>query len=350
MARCGLGGRLAPIAGPSERADVRVVHLIGDMALGGAQRQLRALASQGAGEHVVVTWRCQPHPLAEGLRHEPLTKTQRLDPRFPARLRAHLRALCPDVVHAWLNPASAWAALASRGERWALLTSELVLRTPPAALWPHALADASVADSLAALRRLPSRRARYVAPGVGPAPEALARPERAPPSPFALVLGSVHPDKGQLHAVAAAARAGMPLALVGPVGDPAYLARVVAAGGRWFGPTQRPWDWLASAALVVLPSLTESAPNVVLEALALGKAVVASAVGDVPALLGAGRYGQLVAPGDEAALADALRAPPSPHAEAPAWVERRYGRERMLHDYAAVYAELFALRGRGGAP
>lgn len=57
---------------------------------------------------------------------------------------------------------------------------------------------------------------------------------------------------------------------------------------------------------LVLPSLTEGMPLVVLEAMARGIPIVASAVGDVPRLLGHAIHARLVPPGDELALATAL--------------------------------------------
>lgn len=63
--------------------------------------------------------------------------------------------------------------------------------------------------------------------------------------------------------------------------------------------------WMAAANLVTLPSYMEGCPNVVLEALASGRPVVATKVGGIPEILGE-ECGRLVAPRDAAALADAL--------------------------------------------
>lgn len=63
---------------------------------------------------------------------------------------------------------------------------------------------------------------------------------------------------------------------------------------------------LAWSHLLVLPSYREGLPNVVLEAMASGRAVVATSVGAVPEVVQAGVTGLLCPPGDAEALADAL--------------------------------------------
>lgn len=64
---------------------------------------------------------------------------------------------------------------------------------------------------------------------------------------------------------------------------------------------------LAAADVFVLASRSEGAPLSILEAMHSGLPVVASRVGGVPDLVAEGTTGLLVAPGDPAALADALR-------------------------------------------
>lgn len=63
--------------------------------------------------------------------------------------------------------------------------------------------------------------------------------------------------------------------------------------------------WMAAADLVTLPSYMEGCPNVVLEALASGRPVVATKVGGIPEIM-SGECGQLVPPGESVALAQAL--------------------------------------------
>jgi len=63
---------------------------------------------------------------------------------------------------------------------------------------------------------------------------------------------------------------------------------------------------LKSADILINPSLSEGLPNIVLEAMALGVPVVATAVGGVPELVTHDESGLLVAPRDSAGLADAI--------------------------------------------
>lgn len=58
--------------------------------------------------------------------------------------------------------------------------------------------------------------------------------------------------------------------------------------------------------LLVLPSLTEGLPNVVLEALSFGVPVVATNVGGLPEIIKSGSNGLLVDPGDVIAISEAI--------------------------------------------
>lgn len=64
--------------------------------------------------------------------------------------------------------------------------------------------------------------------------------------------------------------------------------------------------WLCAADVVCLPSRSEGCPNALLEALACGRPVVATAVGAIPELLRTGECGIVVPPQQPAALAEAL--------------------------------------------
>jgi glycosyltransferase involved in cell wall biosynthesis len=78
---------------------------------------------------------------------------------------------------------------------------------------------------------------------------------------------------------------------------------ILAPGAR---PPREIAQWLAACDVFTLPSWMEGTPNVVLEALASGRPVVASNVGGIPDVVPQPDAGKLVAPKDAPALASAL--------------------------------------------
>lgn len=138
------------------------------------------------------------------------------------------------------------------------------------------------------------------------------------------------------------------------------LLRVRALGlsgsVRLFGPQspERIPDFLAAADVVVLPSYREGLPLTVVEALACCVPVVATNVGGIPEVIEHKETGLLVAPGDVAGLAEAIRWVLTNRAEARRMAEA--GRRLVLksHDLEAntrrlvgVYDEV--LRSMRGA-
>ena len=78
---------------------------------------------------------------------------------------------------------------------------------------------------------------------------------------------------------------------------------------RFLGYQQDVDRWLRAATICVVPSVWEDAcPLSVLEAMALGKPVIASAVGGVPEEINSPEVGVLVPKGDVEHLASAMRA------------------------------------------
>jgi glycosyltransferase involved in cell wall biosynthesis len=153
--------------------------------------------------------------------------------------------------------------------------------------------------------------------GVGVIPNAApARPARVgPPSAdAALFLGGFeNPVKGGLDLLAALpamldAAPSLRIELAGPGDPPRELGSFDAERVRWSGwlDPEAKRSALAAAGIVLMPSRSEGLPVVLLEAMAYGRAVVATSVGGIPELLRDDVDGLLVAPGDPNALVTAV--------------------------------------------
>jgi glycosyltransferase involved in cell wall biosynthesis len=105
---------------------------------------------------------------------------------------------------------------------------------------------------------------------------------------------------------------------------------------------------LREADAFALPSLTEGLPNAVMEAMAMGLPVVATAVGGVPELVVDGETGMLVAPASPRALAEGLsellRAAPHERQRmgeaGRERVERHFGFEAQSRKLEALYNDV----------
>jgi len=167
---------------------------------------------------------------------------------------------------------------------------------------------------LAGLRRVAPRAAREVAPKLEVVPNGLDLPPAPPPGggTGVLAVGRLIPEKGMDTAIQAAAAAKQSLAIAGDGPDRARLealARSLRAPVRFLGmvPRDRLQVLYRDAACVVLAARGgEGLPNVLLEAMAHARPVVATPVMGVSDLVRDGSNGLLVEPGDPAALATAL--------------------------------------------
>lgn len=134
-----------------------------------------------------------------------------------------------------------------------------------------------------------------------------------------VAVGRLSEEKGHAHLIEAAGRlaaegADFEIAVVGD--GPLRGALEERLRARGLEGRVRLLGWLDGAAVrreiaeaqcFLLPSLREGLPVVLMEAFALGRPAIASAVGGVPELVQPGRTGWLVPPGSPEALAGALR-------------------------------------------
>src|SRR5262249_6627043 len=131
-------------------------------------------------------------------------------------------------------------------------------------------------------------------------------------------------------------------------------ARAWAGDARFTGWVRDISGWLMAGDLVIFPSLTEGMPNVVLEAMAAGRCVVAS---DIPAcreLIRPGRTGVLVDVDNAQAFADAVvgclvdsEGVARMGAQAVEFIKGRFSVGAVVRQLSGFYADVVG-RARGG--
>jgi glycosyltransferase involved in cell wall biosynthesis len=173
-----------------------------------------------------------------------------------------------------------------------------------------------------------------------------------------LFAGRIAPEKGLstlLQAWPLVRASGVTLRIVGDGPDAAGL-RSFSAGDptvEWLGrlPQQEVRKQMRSAVALAVPSLWyEGFPLVVIEAFAAGTPVVASEIGSLPGIVGAGRAGLLVPPGSASDLARALNQLVAHPDEARAMGERARSVYEQQYTAATNLAMLEAVYDRAGAP
>lgn len=351
---------------------MRIVQFITPSQIGGAEVHVLSLAARLLRRGHDVTVICpRGRDLERELRARDLPlwaprTTGKFDPVTLIRLARRLRSWRADVLHTHLSTASLLGSLAAR------------LAGVPAIATVHGLnsktcfqcADRLIAVSQAVKQHLTAQgvspdRIRVIYNGIDlPAdvhtPQPDLRQRVAPAS--AVVFGTVGrlgPEKGHRYLLEAAAqlsrRAGLPpvhVLIVGQGREEAplrALAQRLGIGDRvtFAGFQREVWPYLAIMEVFVLPSLKEGLSLSALEAMALGKPVVASRVGGTPEVVEDGETGMLVPPSDASALAEALaslvRSPEAMERMGRAGRQRvaeRFGAERMASEIEEVYREV----------
>lgn len=303
--------------------------------------------------------------------------------RAPAfrKLAGHIRSWGPDVIH--LRNGGTWAdgvlAAMLTGRRGSLVFSihgwDRIGHMPPrraiiyrqlARLTPYlASISRETAHQFACETGIPEHRFRILDSGVD---VERFRPPDLPRDTGRLVLGCVSrldPIKAHdvlIEAFARVVAAGHDLELRffgdGPTRpELERLARERQLGDRvqFLGLAHDIPERLREMDLFVLSSHREGRPVAIMEALASGLPVIATAVGSIPGLVTEGSTGSLVTPGDVAGLAEAigrLAGAPLQRRQMAAEARRRavshLSLDRMVEQYAAFYTEITG--GLGPAP
>lgn len=249
---------------------------------------------------------------------------------YSRRLRALILAGQFDLVHAHIYASTAAAALATVGVDVPLLITEHTEATWQGSVasllsrWQlrraaHVIAVSESIRRLLRQRGVPAERVSVIENAVTPAP---ARTERLPVpvawdvSPVVGVIARLQPEKGLEVFLRAANRLTgcCPDARYVVIGDGPLRTALVSQAHmlglenhiRFLGLQPHVRALLPALAVLAVPSLTEGAPLVVLEAMAAGVPIVATTVGSIPDQIRHGREGLLVPPGDPVAMGNAI--------------------------------------------
>jgi glycosyltransferase involved in cell wall biosynthesis len=289
-------------------------------------------------------------------------------------LRAHLKEARPDLVHAHLPSTGILARLASHAP--VIYTEHNVVSSyrQPTRLLNRLTygrnsrliaVSGAVADSVAGFPGPdPIIVPNGVSVSVSEQDRRAAREELEISDTTLMIIhvGNIRPHKGHSNLIAATAKLKGALDdfVVVSIGGEKYdgdLARIQAeaAGAgvedvfRALGRRENALSFVAASDVMAHPSDHEGLPLAILEAMSLGKPVVATAVGGVPSVIESGVNGLLVPAANPAALADSLLDLANDHelrarlgGQAREDALAKHGLEAMIRTVEGIYAEVLA--------
>lgn len=309
---------------------MKILQVIPSLSYGGAAKQLSLLAAAlpraRFDTRVCVIGASGPFagPLRQaGVILEVLGCQRGIDVAAALRLRSLLRSFAPDVIHVW-QPATRWVL----GLLWWGCTGRIFVSCPGVPgkadgvlnrwfLFRASRVVASSSAEMAVCRRsgVPDDKLVHVRPAVeSPQPAPL---EGAGDAARPIVcVGPLERHKGYRDAIwtfdiLRYVETGLQLVVIGDGPDRGQVegfAKITRARDiRLPGAQPDVVPWLARADVVWVPSLAPGGINVALEAMALGKPVIATRVGGMDEVVVDGETGFLTAPGDKVALARRTR-------------------------------------------
>lgn len=379
-----------PIVPPGHRSErpATILHMMESSDPGGAEQMLLALLDRldpARYRSRVLTWRegwLNEQVRRRGIPVEALPLARTLDPTWPRRLRTRLAEWGVDLLHSHEFAMNSYGTLAAR------LTGRPIVATVHGKHYHgqrlhRRLAYRLVARHASRMVAVSRDIERDLVERVGVAPRGLVtiyngidlaavrRPGAgvalrrelglAPAAAVVGAIGNLFPVKGHVYLVQAAARLAshrpdLALLLCGrPVLEAELRAEAARLGiaerVRFLGFRDDVGALLDALDVFVLPSLSEGLSLALVEAMAAGTPVVATAVGGNPELVEDRVTGLLVPPRDPDAIAAAagrlLADRPLARrlaAAARARVERTFAVEAMVARYEALYAELLGAR------
>lgn len=315
--------------------ECRLLYLVGQLGVGGLERQLFYLISsmdRRRYKPVVAIWSNSPDDhYARELRTldvpvVPLGDNRARSARLKA-LRGLVSKLSPEVIHSYTYYTNIAAWLAARGMRSIPIGSvrnDFVLdrraagkvlgrlcgRWPPGQVFNSFNAEREATHCRTIFK---PRRIYVVTNGID-LDRFVTRP--LPEQGYVLAVGSMNKRKRWdrlLRAAGYLARKGVVLDVRHAGTGPLREELEAIAGNleierqfRFLGERNDIPDLLANAAFLVHTADNEGCPNVIMEAMACGRAVVATDAGDVRYLIEDGKTGFVVPKEDESAFADRI--------------------------------------------
>ncbi|WP_413934979.1 glycosyltransferase [Nitrospira sp. BLG_1] len=312
----------------------RLLYLVGQLGLGGLEHQLFCLIQamdRRRYQPVIAVWGNSPNdhfaPKIRALDVPVIVLGT--EPRRLARLQtlsSLVSDLRPEVIHSYsfyTNILAWWVARDTAAIPIGAVQSSFIserrhktLLSKLSARWPHAqIFNSSTAAQNADRIATSFRPARSYVVKNGVDLDKFS-PQLHPERGYILAVGSLMPVKRWdrlLRVIACLKGKGVEFEVLHAGSGPLREELEVMARGmhvehviRFLGNRDDIPSLLAGAAFLVHTSDVEGLPNVVLEAMACGRAVVGTDVGDVPFLIDDGKTGFVVSRQDETALANRM--------------------------------------------
>jgi glycosyltransferase involved in cell wall biosynthesis len=377
---------------------MRILHLIHSEGIYGAESILLYLAQeqQALGHEPLIGSIRDPGTAetpfealaaSQGLKVFPIRIAPRPTPGVVRSLLRTVREIAPDILHSHGYKANILLGPVPRRRRGPLLATlhGSTNMRQFSRMWLYGQLERLVLERLdsvvvvaphmlnsPAVRGVSKARLHVIENGIPPLATRLAnlKARGIPPPPAELVqfvtrqpsfvaMGRLSPEKGYTLLLEAFARARAHLGCArqllivgeGPQREllQARIADLGISGAVHLGGYLVAADRLLEhAAGFVMSSLTEGMPLVLLEAMQWHVPVLATSVGAIPQVLGAGRCGRLVAPNDVGALAEAMQLMMSAGeggfresvAAAQVAVTRHYTSARMADEYLNAYGAI----------
>jgi glycosyltransferase involved in cell wall biosynthesis len=316
----------------AHRMKCRLLYLIGELVQGGAEQQLCYLLQAMDRERyrpTVVVWNyCEEDVNVPQIRllGIPLHSFPNVHSAAKLRVLRHMvRHFKPEVVHSYsfyTNFAAYWATWGTRAVAVGSVRGDFTLDKKEASPWLGRLSARwprdQIYNSSSAAETCRLSRSFFVPKQLSVVRNGLDL-ERFRSVPLTIGgklrivgIGSLLPVKrwDRLLRVAAELRQRGLDCLIQIVGDGWFRRRLeqqtqdlgVTDCIEFIGYTDNIPDLLADARFLVHTSDSEGCPNVVMEAMACGRAVVATDAGDVPSLVEDGKTGFVIPRGDEGTL------------------------------------------------